>query len=201
MEFLICLSAVAAVKFNYMFGVDKYIWTNHSKMKMRHYRLTESRVKRIIRHPARAEEGILEGAIAAMQPAEGKKYSEIWVMYVLAHKGGSGDNTFSRHAHPASAGFVKGRCDFSPSAKPGKSHLPLSRKHIASTAPFIADGLERNITAQYFQKHFPRFNGISAFGRSEMKKVKVITAWRYPGRAPERDPVPDSILKEIKNIL
>ena len=86
-------------------------------MKMNHYRLTESRVKRIIRHPARVEEGILEGAIAAMQPAEGKKYSEIWVMYVLAHKGGSGGNTFSRHAHPASAGFVKGRCDFSPSAK------------------------------------------------------------------------------------
>ena len=94
MEFLICLSAVAAVKLSYMFGVDKYIWTNHSKMKMRHYRLTESRIKRVIRHPTRVEEGILEGAIAAMQPAEGKKYSEIWVMYVLAHKGGSGGKNF-----------------------------------------------------------------------------------------------------------
>src|SRR3989338_9454653 len=105
-----------------MIFADKYIWTNHSKMKMNHYRLTESRVKRIIRHPARVEEGILEGAIAAMQPAEGKKYSEICVMYVLAHKGGSGGNTFSLHAHSSRAGVVKGPRDFFPSGKPRKTH-------------------------------------------------------------------------------
>jgi len=102
---------------------DKYLWTQHSRMKMRQYRLTESRIKRIIRHPARVEEGILEGAIACMQLAEGKKYSEIWTMYLLPET------------------------------------------------------------------------------RDKNKKIKVITAWRYPGRSPERDPVPAAILREVKNII
>ena len=62
---------------------EKYLWTSHSRVKMNYYRLTESRVKRIIRHPVRVEEGILEGAIACMQPADGKQYSEIWTMYVV----------------------------------------------------------------------------------------------------------------------
>jgi len=64
-----------------------YIWTNHAHHKMRHYRLTESRIKRIIRHPARTEEGVIENGIACMQPADGKIYSEIWAMYVLARDG------------------------------------------------------------------------------------------------------------------
>jgi hypothetical protein len=101
---------------------DKYIWTSHSRQKMRYYRLTEARVGRIIRHPARVEEGIIEEAIAAMQPADSKKYSEIWTLYVVVKDKGS-------------------------------------------------------------------------------KKIKVITAWRYPGRSPARDPVPAEILREIKRII
>ena len=61
-----------------------YEWTHHAHQKMRHYRLTESRVKRIIRHPARNEEGVIEDGICCMQPAGGKTYSEIWAMYVLS---------------------------------------------------------------------------------------------------------------------
>ena len=89
---------------------------------MRHYRLTESRVKRIIRHPVRIEEGIFEGAIAVMSPSGGKRYSEIWALYILA-----------------------------------------------------------------------KFRG--------EKKIKVITAWRYPGKSPARNPIPAEILKEVKSIL
>lgn len=102
---------------------EKILWTNHARDKMRYYRLTESRIKRIIRRPARVEEGILEGAVAAMQPAEGRRYSEIWVLYV------------------------------------------------------------------------------SIKFKTENLKLKIISAWRYPGRAPERDPVPVEILREIRNIL
>ncbi len=105
---------------------EKYIWTQHAQMKLRHYRLTESRIKRVIRHPSRIEESIVSGAIACMQPAEGKQYSEIWTMYVL---------------------------------------INARRK-------------ERKI-----------------------KQMKIITAWRYPGKSPERDPVPAEILREIKNFL
>ena len=72
-------------------------------------------------HPARTEEGIFEGAVACMQPIAGRRYSELWALYILVN------------------------------ARP-------------------------------------------------RKKIKIITAWRYPGKAPERDPVPSDILNEIKNL-
>lgn len=97
---------------------SKYLWTNHSRDKMRYYRLGETRIKRIIRHPVRVEGGIIEDAVACMQPAGGKRYSEIWVMYIL-----------------------------------------------------------------------------------NKSKIKIITAWRYPGRSPQRDPIPPDILQEIKNLI
>lgn len=155
---------------------DKYIWTQHSRHKMRQYRLTESRVKRIIRHPVRVEEGIIEGAIAAMQPSGGKTYSEIWTLYVLTREGGSFANTFSRHdSSTPTADFVNSRTRF-PSLRsgPSKPRPPLSRKRIGLTAPRLAGG---------------------------MKRIKVITAWRYPGKAPERDPVPPDILRELRRLL
>ncbi len=105
---------------------EKYIWTHHAQMKLRHYRLTESRIKRVIRHPSRIEESIVSGAVACMQSAEGKQYSEIWAMYVL-------------------------------------------------------------INAKRKEK--------------KIKQMKIITAWRYPGHSPERDPVPAEILREIKNLI
>lgn len=116
----------------------KYVWTYHAQQKMRHYRLTESRIKRVIRHPSRIEESIVEGAVACMQPssaaaaasegkpAHRKNYSEIWTMYVL-------------------------------------------------------------INARQKEK--------------KIKQMKVITVWRYPGKSPERDPVPQEVLREIKNLI
>lgn len=106
-----------------LFGDGKYIWTYHSRDKMRHYRLTEARVKRVIRHPARVEEGIVENAIAAMQPAGGGRYSEIWALYILVKT------------------------------------------------------------------------------KDKSKKIKIITAWRYPGKSPERDPVPPEILREVRKLI
>ena len=62
-------------------------WTNHSKQKMRYYRLSESRVRRVLRRPERVEEGIAPETIAAMQLSGTKKHPvEIWIMYVLLKK-------------------------------------------------------------------------------------------------------------------
>ena len=62
---------------------DKSIfWTEHSKIKMRQYGLSESRLKRILRAPRRREKGIAPKTIALMQRAGSKKkQSEIWLMY------------------------------------------------------------------------------------------------------------------------
>ena len=56
-------------------------WTIHAKAKMGYYRLSESRVRRVIKTPDRIEVGIAEGTIALMQPnGRGKGEHEIWVM-------------------------------------------------------------------------------------------------------------------------
>lgn len=56
-------------------------WTKHSKGKMYFYKLSESQIKRILRSPKRAEEGVAPDTIALMQPAGSRKNPyEIWVM-------------------------------------------------------------------------------------------------------------------------
>ncbi len=32
-------------------------------------------------------------------------------------------------------------------------------------------------------------------------RIKIITAWRYPGESPERDPVPQEIIAEVQRLL
>ena len=143
---------------------------------MRFYRLTESRVKRIIRHPTRVEEGVLEGAIAAMQPAGGKQYSEIWTMYVVAANSPS-----------------QGRLSSSPAAGLTSGIQPRSvRSKSDHHAHSVSSGLEKENSSL-----------IEVLRNVVLgeKKIKVITAWRYPGKSPERDPIPSEILAEIKNLL
>lgn len=50
---------------------------------MRFYGLSESRVKRVIAHPQRAETGVAPNTTAVMQPItkKGITTQEIWVMY------------------------------------------------------------------------------------------------------------------------
>lgn len=89
---------------------------------MQYYKLSQSRVIRTIRHPARIEEAVLEGAVAVMSPSGTKDNTEVWAMYI-------------------------------PSISQGK------------------------------------------------KELRIITAWRYPGQSPERDPIPEKVLKEVRNII
>ncbi len=118
--------------FSFSAANDKYAWTSHSRVKMRQYGLSESRVKRIIRFPERYEEGIVPKCIAVMQPAGTQKYSEIWAMYRLAKRAST------------------------------KSQIPNSKND--------------NV-------------------------IKIITAWRYPGVSPKRDPIPSEVLQEIKELI
>ena len=75
----------------------KYIWTNHVWAKMLFYRLSEGRIKRILRNPERTEKGIASDTIACMQRNDKKRKTfrqtqgkplrgargreEIWVMW------------------------------------------------------------------------------------------------------------------------
>jgi hypothetical protein len=39
--------------------------------------------------------------------------------------------------------------------------------------------------------------------RSKLKKIKIISAWRYPARTPEgkRPEIPEDVLKELKSLI
>lgn len=62
----------------------KFYWTGHARDKMGYYRLSESRIKRVFRHPGRVEEGVAENTLAAMQSAGSKNHPyEVWIMYQI----------------------------------------------------------------------------------------------------------------------
>lgn len=59
----------------------KLVWTKHAEVKMRYYRLSEARVKRVMNMPLRIEAGIAPKTVAMLQRAGSKKHPyEIWVM-------------------------------------------------------------------------------------------------------------------------
>lgn len=129
---------------------DKYLWTAHVVEKMRFYGISESRIKRIVRFPARTEEGIVDDTIAVMQPnatqtdKNGKKTwkQEVWVMYKLV--------SFKKQVNNK------------------------QEKKIEQNLEIL---------------------------KSSDKRIKIITAWRYPGMSSNRDPIPEEILNEIRNLL
>jgi len=108
----------------------EYIWTSHARYKMNHYRLSESRVKRVISSPLRREVGIADGTVAMMQKAGTEKHPyEIWVMI-------------------------------------NKSKVKGQMSHAYRQAG----------------------------------KVKIISAWRYPGITKPGEPLPKEILSEMRDV-
>ncbi len=66
----------------------KLFWTEHSKIKMRQYRLSKSKLLAILSRPERKEQGIVPGTTAVMKTNkkfknkwQKKAPGEIWLMY------------------------------------------------------------------------------------------------------------------------
>lgn len=60
----------------------RYLWTSHSKSKMLHYRISEQKVKTILKSPDRKEEGIALKTMAVMKRNDTpKRKEELWVMF------------------------------------------------------------------------------------------------------------------------
>jgi len=142
---------------------ENYHWTDHVKIKMRQYGLSESRVKRILRHPKRLEVGVAEDTVAGMQPAGSKKRPfEIWVMWTQGSKGRIADT---------------------------KSQL--NSPHL-----FEPEGSSEP----------ERPNSLLQRGREKFKiggqKVIIISAWRYPGTSPLREPppIPADVWDEVRRV-
>ncbi len=58
-----------------------FSWTSHVKNKMMHYRLSEQKIKTILKNPARKEKGIAPETDAVMMRNDTpKRKEELWVM-------------------------------------------------------------------------------------------------------------------------
>ena len=115
---------------------QKIVWTSHSHDKMRYYRLSEQRIKRVLRNPLRVEEGIAPNTIAVMQTAgSGKHPYEIWAMYQVINQ------------------------------KSKVKSQNLGKQNLGN------------------------------------QKLRIISAWRYPGKSPKRNPIPEEILQEIQGLI
>jgi hypothetical protein len=119
-----------------------YIWTKHAQAKMAYYRISPSRVRRIIKSPIRIEEGIAPNTVAFMQPVSYKMKNgvrswnqEYWVMAVTG--------------------------------KPVKIKSKTLRMVVQTSG----------------------------------SKVKIISAWRYPGKTRPGASLPDEILSEVNEAL
>lgn len=61
---------------------SKTRWTRHIKDKMLFYRISEQKIKTILKSPNRKEEGIAQGTLAVMKRSDTpKRKEELWVMY------------------------------------------------------------------------------------------------------------------------
>lgn len=64
-----------------------YSWTTHVKNKMLFYRISEQKIKSILRSPDRKEEGIAPDTLAVMKRNDKpNKKEELWVMYATSKR-------------------------------------------------------------------------------------------------------------------
>ncbi len=162
---------------------DKYHWTRHSLYKMRQYGLSPQRVTRVIRNPERTEEGIVPKTIAVMQPAS------------VRHRRTSAGKPAPFRSKQVSTNKPTVRSwsqeiwvMYQLSAKGGK--VQSSKLKVQSRI--------LNSKFQNLQTPHPT---LSPLGRGGKGKIKVISAWRYPGISPKNNPIPEEILREIRGVV
>lgn len=122
-----------------------FSWTSHVKNKMLFYRISEQKIRSILRNPDRKEEGIAPNTLAVMKRNDKpSKKEELWVMYLV---------------------------------------LPGRTRGLAQTSTQNnAESQRLNVTGQ---------------------KLRIISAWRYPGVSPKGNkiPIPHDIQDELAGML
>lgn len=166
--------------------MGEYYWTRHSEFKMKQYALSEQRVRRVIRHPDRVEKSIVPGMVAVMQIAgTSKNRQEIWVMYEIKGK-------------------VKSEKGKGEEGEEKTSNLKSQISNIRSSSNFqlLNSKFQTMSPAQKFRlQRQQEFLAKKSGGGEGGKILRIISVWRYPGTSPERDPIPEDILDEIRDMM
>src|SRR3989344_4454017 len=61
---------------------SSFVWTDHVKSKMLQYRMSDQKIKTILKNPNRTESGVAPRTVAVMKRNDTpKRKEELWVMY------------------------------------------------------------------------------------------------------------------------
>ncbi len=72
-------------------------------------------------------------------------------------------------------------------------------RHPARTEEAIVSGMIASMQPSIGKKYSEIWTIYKHSQKS--KNIKIITAWRYPGKSPARNPIPQEILEEIKLLI
>ncbi len=163
-------------KIDKIFSKHYKLCHNHSQWKMRQYGLSQQRLKRVIRKPDRIEKSIVPGMIASMQIGGTSKHrQEIWIMYQLVQNQKNGEVVKN---------FQK--------SKGEKEIMSMEKQPFSS--------FEKTLSPVQKFREERRKEFFDRYGQVEGKTFRIISAWKYPGESPKRDPIPREILDELLSL-
>lgn len=162
-------------------NTEKYYWTQHVQEKMHYYGLSEQKVLGVIRKPVRIETGIVENTVAVMIPVGNIKKGII--------KSRWGQPSYA----PADAKAMAGKEASEGQAWSQEIWVMYQIKEQQSKS-----NEQKKLEAQI--KNIKSKEKSDKLMKLMPKKLVIISAWRYPGVSPEKNPIPEEILREIEEI-
>lgn len=151
-------------------NTDKYYWTAHVAEKMHYYGLSEQKVLGVIRRPQRIETGIAENTVAVMIPVGNIKKNRKPSMWNRSYNDDGEQQKWSQEI------WVLYQTSKQKSKSSDQKKLEMQIKK-----------LESKEKSKKLMQLIP-------------KKLTIISAWRYPGVSPKKNPIPVEILREIEEI-
>jgi len=74
-------------------------------------------------------------------------------------------------------------------------------KRIIRFPKRLEEGIVEGTVAVMQPAGTKRYSEIWVMYKLAGRKIRIITAWRYPGKSPERDPVPQEVINEVRSLL
>ena len=162
-------------------NTDKYYWTAHVAEKMHYYGLSEQKILGVIRRPQRIETGIAENTVAVMIPVGNIKKSK------------PSNPAFAKAS--AWRGWNRSFNDDGEQQKWSQEIWVMYQIHPIKSA--ASRGL---LKGEFNRVKNPKLKDLQDKINSN-KKITIISAWRYPGVSPKKNPIPEEIMRELEEIV
>lgn len=151
-------------------NTSKYYWTEHVQGKMHYYGLSEQKILGVIRSPKRIETGIAENTVAVMIPVGNVKKSKVKSNWRPSF---ASDEASEGQGKWSQEIWVLYQIKGQANSSKGQEIKNLKNLNQEKTKKLM--------------KLMP-------------KKLVIISAWRYPGVSPQKNPIPEEIMREIEEM-